>query len=157
MIIWGLDLNRIRFSAFKHSRMFDPRYYLRSQRFIIYQLAMIFTVVGECMATYTLDKSALPLCSVLRRELISAFPLTGISSFRTLSRLTSPALRYSTMTSSALPVSPSSLGFTPLPYSYVTLLLPPHSMLTRHAPQGHHVLLPPLLAHTNGDDYVVPN
>ena len=56
MIIWGLDLNRIRFSAFKHSNMFNPRYYLRRQRFVAYQLAMIFTVVGECMATYTLDK-----------------------------------------------------------------------------------------------------
>jgi len=56
MIIWGLDLNRIRFSAFRHSKMFDPKYYLRRQRFIAYQLAMIFTVVGECMATYTLDK-----------------------------------------------------------------------------------------------------
>ena len=56
MIIWGLDLNRIRFSAFKHSNMFDPKYYLRSQRFIAYQLAMIFTVVGESTATYTLDR-----------------------------------------------------------------------------------------------------
>jgi hypothetical protein len=56
MIIWGLDLNRIRFSAFKHSNMFDPKYYLRSRRFIAYQLAMIFTVVGESTATYTLDK-----------------------------------------------------------------------------------------------------
>lgn len=60
MIIWGLDLNRIRFSAFRHRNMFDAKYYLRSQRFIAYQLAMIFTVVGECLATYTLDKYALP-------------------------------------------------------------------------------------------------
>lgn len=59
MIIWGLDLNRIRFSAFKHSRMFDRKYYLRSQRFIAYQLAMIFTVVGESTATYTIDKCVL--------------------------------------------------------------------------------------------------
>lgn len=56
MIIWGLDLNRIRFSAFKHSNMFDPKHYLRSRCFIAYQLAMIFTVVGESTATHTLDK-----------------------------------------------------------------------------------------------------
>jgi hypothetical protein len=56
MIIWGLELNRIRFSAFKHSNMFNPTYYLRRQRFVAYQLAMIFTVIGECMATDTLDK-----------------------------------------------------------------------------------------------------
>ena len=49
MIIWGLDLNRISFSAFKHRNMFNPRYYLRRQRFLAYQLAMIFTVVGECI------------------------------------------------------------------------------------------------------------
>lgn len=61
MIIWGLDLNRIRFSAFKHSNMFDRKYYLRRQRFIAYQLAMIFTVVGESTATYTLDRYAPPL------------------------------------------------------------------------------------------------
>lgn len=59
MMIWGLDLNRIRFSAFKHGNMFNPRYYLRRQRFVAYQLAMIFTVVGECMATYTLDRYVL--------------------------------------------------------------------------------------------------
>ena len=41
--------------------MFDPKYYLRRQRFIAYQLAMIFTVVGESTATYTLDRYALPL------------------------------------------------------------------------------------------------
>ena len=68
MIIWGLDLNRIRFSDFKHSRMFDPKYYLRSQRFIAYQLAMIFTVVGESTATYTLDRYTLPAPIGIRSE-----------------------------------------------------------------------------------------
>lgn len=56
MIIWGLDLRAIQFSAFKSSNMFDKRYYLRPERFVIYQLAMIFTVVSECLATYSLDK-----------------------------------------------------------------------------------------------------
>jgi hypothetical protein len=50
--------------------MFDARYYLRSKRFIAYQLAMIFTVVGECMATYTLEKCVLVPNFVLRRKLI---------------------------------------------------------------------------------------
>jgi len=56
MFVFGLDLNAIRFGAFKSSRMFDKRYYLRRDRFVVYQIAMIFTVVGECMATNTLDK-----------------------------------------------------------------------------------------------------
>jgi len=56
MIIWGLDLRAIKPSAFKSSNMFDKRYHLRRERFVVYQLAMLLTVVGECLATYTLDK-----------------------------------------------------------------------------------------------------
>jgi len=56
MIIWGLDLRNIHYSAFKSSNMFDKRYYLRPERFVIYQLAMVLTVVSECLATYSLDR-----------------------------------------------------------------------------------------------------
>jgi len=54
--VFGLDLNKIRFSAFKSSNMFDGRSYLRSQRFIFYQLAMIVTVCAESTATYAMTK-----------------------------------------------------------------------------------------------------
>jgi len=56
MIIWGLDLKYIRLSSFQSKNMFQKRYHYRSARFVWYQLAMIFTVVSECLATYTLDR-----------------------------------------------------------------------------------------------------
>ncbi|KDQ50994.1 hypothetical protein JAAARDRAFT_211425 [Jaapia argillacea MUCL 33604] len=54
--VFGLDLANIRFSAFKSSNMFDKRYHLRPIRFVWYQLAMIVTVVAECVATYSMSK-----------------------------------------------------------------------------------------------------
>jgi hypothetical protein len=56
MIIWGLDLRAIKPAAFKSSNMFDRRYHLRRERFIVYQLAMVLTVVGESLATFCLNK-----------------------------------------------------------------------------------------------------
>jgi len=54
--VFGLDLANIRFSAFKSSNMFDGRSYLRSQRFIFYQLAMIIVVCAESTATYAMSR-----------------------------------------------------------------------------------------------------
>ncbi|KII93998.1 hypothetical protein PLICRDRAFT_36214 [Plicaturopsis crispa FD-325 SS-3] len=55
-VIWGLDLSAIRFSAFRHKQMFDKKWHLRGERFIIYQAAMLLCVVAESVATYALDK-----------------------------------------------------------------------------------------------------
>ncbi|EPQ51693.1 hypothetical protein GLOTRDRAFT_132957 [Gloeophyllum trabeum ATCC 11539] len=55
-IVFGLDLRNIRPSAFKSKNMWNKAYHLRSERFILYQLAMVITVVAECLATYALDK-----------------------------------------------------------------------------------------------------
>jgi hypothetical protein len=56
-VVFGLDLKQIRWSAFKSKNMFDKKYYLRPQRFVFYQLAMIITIAGEVLATITLSKS----------------------------------------------------------------------------------------------------
>jgi hypothetical protein len=87
MIIWGLDLKQIRFSAFLGKNMFQKRYHFRSQRFVWYQLAMIFTVVSECLATYCLDKylalqnnvsAAQPGASLFNNDIVGA---AGLSIF----------------------------------------------------------------------------
>jgi len=56
MIIFGLDLQAIKLSAFKGSNMFDRRYYLRPQRFIAFELAMILTTVGDSLGSYCIDR-----------------------------------------------------------------------------------------------------
>jgi hypothetical protein len=43
-------------SAFKSKNMFDRRWILRRERFIIYQLAMLICLAAECTATYSLSK-----------------------------------------------------------------------------------------------------
>ncbi|KAF9254113.1 hypothetical protein L218DRAFT_968409 [Marasmius fiardii PR-910] len=43
-------------SAFGHSNMFDRRWHLRRERFVVYQLAMLICLAAECTATYSLDK-----------------------------------------------------------------------------------------------------
>lgn len=54
--VFGLDLAKIRFSAFKSSNMFNGLSYLRSERFIVYQLAMIIVVCAESTATYAMSR-----------------------------------------------------------------------------------------------------
>lgn len=56
MIVFGLDLQAIKLSAFKGSNMFDRRYYLRPQRFITFELAMILTTVGDSLGSYCIDR-----------------------------------------------------------------------------------------------------
>lgn len=56
MILWGLDLNQIRPSAFTARRMWAPRFHLRRTRFVVYQLAMILLVVGESVGTAAMSK-----------------------------------------------------------------------------------------------------
>jgi hypothetical protein len=36
--------------------MFDPRWHLRRERFVVYQLAMLICLAAECTCTYSLDK-----------------------------------------------------------------------------------------------------
>lgn len=55
-VIWGFDLSEMRWNAFGHKQMFDPKWYLRKERFIIYQIAMLTGLAGECCATYSLAK-----------------------------------------------------------------------------------------------------
>ncbi|GAA5926335.1 hypothetical protein JCM1841_005537 [Sporobolomyces salmonicolor] len=55
-IIWGFDLSELSFHAFSSREMFDPRWHLRRERFVAYQLAMLICLAAECTATYSLDK-----------------------------------------------------------------------------------------------------
>jgi len=54
-VIWGLDLREIQWGKFKNSYMWNREYHMRRTRFIIYQLAMIFTVVSESIGTAALS------------------------------------------------------------------------------------------------------
>ncbi|KAF8579713.1 hypothetical protein K439DRAFT_1322482, partial [Ramaria rubella] len=54
--IWGFDLSEMSWSAFRPKQMFDKRWHLRTERFILYQLAMIICLAAECTATYSLSK-----------------------------------------------------------------------------------------------------
>ncbi|TEB33645.1 hypothetical protein FA13DRAFT_1730692 [Coprinellus micaceus] len=54
--IWGFDLAEMHWGAFKNEQMFDRRWHLRKQRFIVYQLAMLTGLAAECTATYSLSK-----------------------------------------------------------------------------------------------------
>ncbi|KAJ8094514.1 hypothetical protein PM082_010948 [Marasmius tenuissimus] len=55
-VIWGFDLSEMRWSAFGHRNMFDKRWHLRRERFVIYQLAMLICLAAECTSTYSLAK-----------------------------------------------------------------------------------------------------
>lgn len=55
-VIWGLDLKEMQWGKFKSSYMFKNRdYHLRRTKFIVYQLAMILTVVSESLGTAALS------------------------------------------------------------------------------------------------------
>ncbi|KAF2757979.1 hypothetical protein EJ05DRAFT_373311 [Pseudovirgaria hyperparasitica] len=54
-VIWGLPLDEIKWGKFKSSYMWNNRYHLRRTKFIVYQLAMIFSVVGESLGTAVLS------------------------------------------------------------------------------------------------------
>jgi len=55
-VIWGFDLSQMSWGAFNHRNMFNPRWHLRKERFIVYQLAMLISLAAECTATYSLSK-----------------------------------------------------------------------------------------------------
>ncbi|KAF8150220.1 hypothetical protein B0H34DRAFT_733101 [Crassisporium funariophilum] len=55
-VIWGFDLSHMSWGSFGHQKMFDRRWHLRRERFIIYQLAMLLSLAAECTATYSLSK-----------------------------------------------------------------------------------------------------
>ena len=54
-VIWGLDLSEMKWSKFKGSYMWNDEWHLRRTKFIIYQLAMILTVVSESLGTDVLS------------------------------------------------------------------------------------------------------
>ncbi|KAF3911323.1 hypothetical protein ABW21_db0205245 [Orbilia brochopaga] len=54
-VIWGLDLSEIQWYKFGSKNMFDPQWYLRREKMIIYQMAMIFMVVSESLGTAALS------------------------------------------------------------------------------------------------------
>ncbi|KAK7025478.1 hypothetical protein VNI00_016007 [Paramarasmius palmivorus] len=55
-VIWGFDLSEMEWSAFGHAKMFDKKWHLRRERFVVYQLAMLIGLSAECCATYSLAK-----------------------------------------------------------------------------------------------------
>ncbi|KAI1487727.1 hypothetical protein F5X96DRAFT_648581 [Biscogniauxia mediterranea] len=55
-VIWGLDLSEIQWSKFKSSYMWNNEYHRRRTKFIVYQCAMISTVVSESLGTDALSK-----------------------------------------------------------------------------------------------------
>jgi len=55
-VIWGFDLGEMSWGAFNSRRMMSGKWYLRRERFIIYQLAMLTCLAAECTATYSLAK-----------------------------------------------------------------------------------------------------
>jgi len=55
-VIWGLDLKDMQWGKFKSSYMFKNRdYHMRRTKFVVYQLAMILTVVSESLGTAALS------------------------------------------------------------------------------------------------------
>ncbi|KAI0319600.1 hypothetical protein OF83DRAFT_769405 [Amylostereum chailletii] len=54
--IWGFDLGEMRWSSFNTRSMMDPRFHLRRERIIAYQLGMLISLAAECTATYSLSK-----------------------------------------------------------------------------------------------------
>ncbi|GAA6037520.1 hypothetical protein JCM8097_008235 [Rhodosporidiobolus ruineniae] len=55
-VIWGFDLSEMSFGAFSHKQLMDPKWHLRKERIITYQLAMLVCLAAECCATYSLSK-----------------------------------------------------------------------------------------------------
>ncbi|KAL0573781.1 hypothetical protein V5O48_008168 [Marasmius crinis-equi] len=55
-VIWGFDLSEMKWNAFAHRNMFDKRWHLRRERFVVYQLAMLICLAAECTSTYSLAK-----------------------------------------------------------------------------------------------------
>ncbi|SMQ48377.1 unnamed protein product [Zymoseptoria tritici ST99CH_3D7] len=53
-VIWGLDMKEVHWTKFKNSDMWAEGYHLRRTKFIVYQCAVIFSVVGESLATFAL-------------------------------------------------------------------------------------------------------
>lgn len=55
-VIWGLDLKEMQWGKFKSNYMFKNRdYHLRRTKFVVYQIAMICTVVSESLGTAALS------------------------------------------------------------------------------------------------------
>ncbi|KAL6703815.1 hypothetical protein ACN47E_009034 [Coniothyrium glycines] len=55
-VIWGLNMKEMQWSKFKSSYIFKNReYHLRRTKFVVYQLAMILTVVSESLGTAALS------------------------------------------------------------------------------------------------------
>ncbi|KAF2712959.1 hypothetical protein K504DRAFT_423187 [Pleomassaria siparia CBS 279.74] len=54
-IIWGLDLREMQWGKFKNSYMWNTEYHRRRTKFIVYQIAMICTVVSESLGTAALS------------------------------------------------------------------------------------------------------
>ncbi|GAA6009572.1 uncharacterized protein JCM10292_006683 [Rhodotorula paludigena] len=54
--ILGIPLGDLSFSAFSSKKMFDRRWHLRAERFVVYQLAMLICLAAECTATYSYAK-----------------------------------------------------------------------------------------------------
>ncbi|KAF3904978.1 hypothetical protein AA313_de0201098 [Arthrobotrys entomopaga] len=54
-VIWGLDLREIQWNKFASKNMFDRKWYLRREKMIIYQLAMISMVCSESVGTAALS------------------------------------------------------------------------------------------------------
>jgi len=55
-VIWGFDLGEMSWGAFSTRSMLSGKWYLRRERFIFYQLAMLTCLAAECTATYSLAK-----------------------------------------------------------------------------------------------------
>ncbi|GAA5820983.1 hypothetical protein JCM11251_001907 [Rhodosporidiobolus azoricus] len=55
-VIWGFDLSELSFGAFSTKSLMDPKWHLRKERIIFYQLAMMVCLAAECCATYSLSK-----------------------------------------------------------------------------------------------------
>jgi hypothetical protein len=60
-VIWGLDLKEIQWAKFKSSYMFNKAYHLRSEKMIVYQIAMVLCVVSESVGTAALSGRSLAL------------------------------------------------------------------------------------------------
>ncbi|GAA6017742.1 hypothetical protein JCM10207_000481 [Rhodosporidiobolus poonsookiae] len=55
-VIWGFPLGEMSFGAFSTKSLMDPKWHLRKERIIFYQLAMLVCLAAECCTTYSLSK-----------------------------------------------------------------------------------------------------
>ncbi len=79
-VIWGLDLHEMQWWKFKGSYMFNTDYYLRREKMIVYQIAMIFCVVSESVGTAALSGvSLLPYLNLIPAK--SSRPRTQLTSY----------------------------------------------------------------------------